>query len=280
MSNSIFYTSLRLSILFLLTFMGVKNSLGQNADTLLYKNLGVESMNSYVKFTMMERQRDSCLSEERKFNTSGRVTWIKTNYGCMGWNRVDETQFVYNEDQSIREIKIFSDDQIVNLISYEYDTKGLLIKESRITFDPIDTLIFTYNQVYDERNKLIKESIRSNQEDKQPSYTRILHYKDTLLSKVEIVNDTMAVLATYSYYYNAQGQSTDITFESLKPTYSYSKELFDYTDGKLSRMTNTADNTATEFIYDKQGLITQTWWYNRFGQLERIYYNHYTFRTK
>lgn len=280
MSQSIFHSYFRLSLPALLVFISTISIHAQNTDTLLYKNLGVQTMNSYVKFMMMERQRDSCLSEERKFNEFGRVTWIKTNYTCMGWNRVDETQFTYNDDQSIREIKIFSNDQIINVVTYDYNHKGQLTKESRVSYEPADTLISLYAQTLDDKQKLIRESIKSNQEDKQPSYTRILHYKDTLLSKVEIVDDTMAILATYTYYYNAQGQPTDITFESLKPSYSYSKELFDYTDRKLSRMTNTADNTATEFIYDQRGLITQTWWYNRFGQLERIYYNHYTFKAR
>jgi hypothetical protein len=106
----------------------------------------------------------------------------------------------------------------------------------------------------------------------------MMDYQKGLLSKVEVVNDTGAVLAKYNYVYNDQGQITDETFESFVPQYSYSKDLYDYANNALVRHTNTLENTATEFIYAKNGLAAQTHWYNRFGQLERIYFNHYTYR--
>jgi hypothetical protein len=250
----------------------------QGNDTALYQQLKVAEMKSWVKFPMMIRQKDSCLSETRQFNEFGKVDYIKSDYNCMGWNRVDETIFKYYPNHLPSEIKTLSNDNIISLTRFNYDDNRNVIREERISFEPSDTLVLTYYPELDRKEKMVKEKIISSNPLKQPSYTRMMDYQKGLLSKVEVVNDTGAVLAKYNYVYNDQGQITDETFESFVPQYSYSKDLYDYANNALVRHTNTLENTATEFIYAKNGLAAQTHWYNRFGQLERIYFNHYTYR--
>lgn len=254
------------------------SSMAQNNDTALYKQLKVEEMKSWVKFPMMIRQKDSCLSETRRFTEFGKVASIRSDYNCMGWNRVDETEFKYSSNHLPSEIKYLSNDVIVNIIKFTYDDQGNVTQEMRITFEPLDTLILTYIPEFDRKGKMVKEKIVSSNPLKQPSYTRLMDYKKDLLTKVEVVNDTGAVLAKYNYVYNDFGKITDETFESFVPEYSYSKELYDYEQEVLVRHTNTLENTATEFKYAPNGLAAQTHWYNRFGQLERVYFNHYTYR--
>lgn len=266
------------TLLILISGISVWDVQAQSNDTTLYKNLKVAEMKSFVKFPMMIRQKDSCLSETRLFNTFGKIDYIRSDYNCMGWNRIDETYFKYYPNHLPSEIKLLSNDNIVSITTFTYDENGNVSTEKRISFEPADTLILTYFSEFDKKGKLVKERIVSSQPSKQPSYIRVMDYNKGKLSNVLVVNDTGATLAKYQYVYNEDDKLTDETFESFVPQYSYSKDLYDYKDGVLIRHTNTMDNTATEFFYEKNGLAAQTHWYNRFGQLERIYYNHYIYR--
>ncbi len=250
------------------------STLAQYADTALFRQNKITKITSWVKLPMMLKQKDSCLSETRLINKFGGVSYIKTDYNCMGWNRIDETMFTYDESQNPIEIKYLSNNQIVSHTFFKYNEKGYSIYEKRIYFDPADTFILFYEPHYDKKGLLVSEKVTSNKIQHQP-YTRKPIYKDGLISQVDVINDTGEVLARYNYFYNRDKQLVDETFEGFKPNYTYSKELLDYDNGKLFRKTNTSDNTATEFIYHKNGLIYKTFWYNRFGGLERLYYNYY-----
>lgn len=267
-----------ISFFFFLVFFQ-SNAKAQYADTALFRQLNIVKITSWVKLPMMEKQRDSCLSETRILNEFGKVTYVKTNYNCMGWNRIDETIFTYDQNQNPSDIKYLSNNQIVSHTFFKYNNKGYSIYEKRVYFEPADTFILNYEPKYDKKGLLISERVTSNK-DEQPPYVRKSSYKEGLISQVDVANDTGEVLAKYNYYYNQDKQLVDETFESLKPKYNYSKELLDYDNGKLIRKTNTADNTATEFIYYKNGLIYKTFWYNRFGGLERLYYNYYESKTE
>ena len=260
--------------LFLFIVFFQSQAQAQDADTALFRQLKIVKITSWVKLPMMLKQRDTCLSETRTLNDLGKVTYIKTDYNCMGWNRMDETIFTYDKNQNPAEIKYLSNNQIVSHTFFKYNEKGYSIYEKRVYFEPADTFIMYYDPQYDKKGVLLSERVTSNKLE-QPPYLRKSTYKDGLISQVDIVNDTGEVLAKYNYYYNKDKQLVDETFESFKPSYNYSKELLDYQDGKLFRKTNTADNTATEFIYYSNGLIYKTMWYNRFGGLERLYYNYY-----
>lgn len=266
---------LRLFIIVTTCLISAINVRAQSADTALLRKYGVVKIESWLKLPMLPRIKDSCLSEERKLNAQGKVTYIKSNYGCMGWERLDETYFTYNPQGLPLEIKLLSNGNILAVTRYAYDNTNSIIHEERYGFEPLDTVIFTYSPVYDKEDRVISERVVSSSAD-QPPYTRNLTYKKDKLVEIKVTSDSNELLARYNYYYNDAGKLTDETFESLKPEYRYSKDLYDYEDGELIRHTNTADNTATEFVYYPNGLIYQTLWYNRFGQLERVYYNFYT----
>lgn len=269
---------IRIRRLLVIVFIGLiplTNARAQSADTALLRKYGVVKIESWLKLPMLPRQKDSCLSEERKMNEQGKVTYIKSNYGCMGWERLDETYFTYNPQGLPLEIKLLSNGNILAVTRYAYDNKNSIIREERYSFEPFDTVIYNYTPVYDKEDRVISERVVSSAAN-QPSYTRNLTYKKDKLVEIKVTSDSNELLARYNYYYNEAGKLTDETFESLKPEYRYTKDLYDYEDGELIRRTNTGDNTATEFVYYPDGLIYQTLWYNRFGQLERVYYNFYT----
>jgi hypothetical protein len=266
------------STLVVLILSGFKTN-AQEADSALYRKLKISKINSWVKLPTMPRKTDSCKNEVKHLNRQGLITYIKTDYSCFGWSRTDETFITYDEYNRPITYKYLSKDILVSHTSYFYNDHGDIIREIRLFFDPNDTLVMNYTITYDSISRKIREHVVCQGSKGQEPYISTFAYDSTgkIISKT-ITNEAGEKMASYSYKYNERGQLTSETFESQKPSYSFTQQLFQYDEeGLLKKNINTADNTATEYWFFPNGLVNRLYCYNRFGTMDREYMTQYEY---
>lgn len=265
-----------LAILFGLLVL-VPEARGQYEDTALWRKFKVKEVISRVNFLQFENSNDTCLFETKQVDQNGLVTSLKQNYHCHGWGIVAETRMQYDEKNRINYISAMQNDQVASNTKLWYDEEGRVRREEIKTFEPYATTIIShryFGKVGSPDSMLTTQVINGDTAILRTSYT----YEGGKQIRAEVVDITHAKpVSKRVNKYDKRGNLVRDEFILMQSYEDDEITLISYdSENRITRSESELHKTAAEFYY-QDSLLRQTFYYNKFGTLERKVFHQYTF---
>ena len=265
--------SLSLTILWFVSL----EAAAQYEDTAVWRTHKVKTVESWVNFLQFENSNDTCLYEVKQVNPLGKLTHLKQNYNCHGWDMIAESTFEYDDLGRLTLISVIQNDNAVSTTKWRYDEFGRVVNEESKYFEPY-ALVLVTNEYYgppNEPDSMI--SIRVTNGDTVVFRSSFEYNNGDQIREdlVDITNDEP--VSSHSMQYDNEHRVIRDKFVMMQ---SYDEDeitQIEYKNGRISRSSSEINKTAAEFWYSQNGLLKQTFYYNKFETLERKVWHKYTF---
>jgi hypothetical protein len=266
-------------IICLLLLIGINtNVYAQYEDTSSWKLNKVKGVESWVNFLQFENSNDTCLYELKKINEAGKMTFLRQDYKCHGWQMVAETRFEYDVQGRLTLINIIQNDNLMSNTKWWYDEAGRVVKEESKYTEPYALILVSNVYFGPEDSPDSMLSIRVTNGD-TIIYRSHFQYRNGDLAREDVVDITNAQpISSHSMQYDSMHR---MIRDKMIMMQSYDEDEItniEYNaEGWISRSQSEINTTAAEFYYHKNGLVAKTFYYNKFETMERQVWHKYTF---
>jgi len=256
----------------LLIFIGACSLLtfGQNEDSAVYRKYNIRVIKTQLRMPMM-KNRDTCLYRVQQINRKGWLTQVVEDNYCMGWASKRITDYEYDDLGRMIHIRITNNDQMETDLVLEHDSFNRVVKEKYTWFEPFQDFSISKTEYFGDPNQ--PDSAINTTFVNGDTVIRRVHnfYNGHLLVKSEERSDTSSrILAQTVMKYNKNKQLIRYEYSNFE---SYDQDqVITYTyhpNGKVHRSEDVIYETAAEFYYYKTDVPGVTFYYNKFGDLER-----------
>jgi len=262
-----------------LTLLFVDLGFAQNEDSAVYRQFKVREVITKLRMPMMQ-SKDTCIYRIQKINEKGWLTEVSEDNLCMGWNSKRVTNYTYDSLGRIVGVSITNNDKMETKLELKHDKYHRVVEEIYTWFEPFQNSSLS-KTIYFGAGQNADSAVNITYVDKDTFVRRSKnYYVGEKLVKSEERSDTSEKLTSMTVLkYNNQDQLIRFEFSNFEAfdqdqvtTYTY------HEDGKVLRSEDVLYNTAAEFFYYKTGVPGVTFYYNKFGDLEReefYQYKHY-----
>jgi hypothetical protein len=266
-----------LGISFLLSFISVM-ALGQVHDTTLYRQNNVKAVNTWVHMLGFEKSNDTCLSTVKKLNTFGSPTYVKMDYHCQGWDVVNELKYTYDSHNFMSGLTTLQNDQVISELKVTVDTFGRILTEKNAFYEPY-TEVEVRNMYFGD-GALADSMYVAEVSGEDTSYflTKYTYLNNKLLKSNTINTVTNKPVNMLTNRYDSKGRMTRSEFIYFLGYDNDDITRFEYNvKGQISKTKSELTDLVAEFYYDENGLPKKTFYYNKFGSLEREVWYKYAY---
>jgi hypothetical protein len=265
----------RIVLIITLSCFGLSSN-AQDHDSTLYRRNNVKTVNLWTHIVGFETTRDTCLSTVKKIDKNGNPTYIKMDYRCQGWDVVNELNYTYDENNNVVGLTTLQNNVVISDLSMTVDSFGRILTEKNTFFDP-PGMVQVKNLYFGEGQ-----------------------YTDSMYSVEVDGTDTTYLFSTYTFANNQLVKSSTINALTNKPVNSLNNRYdakgrliraefiyflgydndditkFEYNEkDQISKTVSELTDLAAEFFYTSDGLPAKSFYYNKFGTLEReIWYKY------
>jgi len=239
-------------------------------DTTLYRQNNVKSVSQWVHMLGFEKSNDTCLSNVKHINKKGSPTYIKIDYHCQGWDIITELRYTYNDNNDVTGLSTIRNDEVISDLKMELDSFGRIRTEINTFFDPPGQVEVRNVYFGEGKNADSVYTVEINDKDTTYLVTKNTYVGDNLLkSNTTDVNANKPVNMLTNRY-DKKGRIARTEFIYFLGYDNDDITLFEYNEkDQIIKTKSELTDLAAEFYYDKSGLPIKTFYYNKFGTLER-----------
>jgi hypothetical protein len=268
---------IRLGIFMLLILFGFTAE-GQVHDSTLYRQNKVKSVSSWVHMLAFEKSNDTCLTTIKKLNQQGTPTYIKMDYRCQGWDVMNELKYTYDENNFMTGLTTLQNDQIISDLKVQVDSFGRIVTETNTFYDPYNVVRVRNVYFGDGPNADSMYTVEINDIDTIYFLTTYVYVGEKLLKSNMTNASTNKPVNMLTYRYDQKGRLTRSEFIYFLGYDNDDITNFDYNDkNQIIKTKSDLTDLVAEFYYSPNGLPVKTFYYNKFGTLEREMWYKYEF---
>ncbi len=246
------------------------SSFGQVHDTTLYRQNKVKEVNMWVHVVAFTKSNDTCLFTTKKINRHGSPTNVVVNYNCQGWDVVTELDYTYNDKNQMTGLKTMKNDQLMSHLTMKLDDYGRILEEENIFSEPFSILRVKNKYFGDGMFADSMYSAEINNGDTSYLKTTFVYDDDKLLKSNTINTDSNKAVSMLTNKYDEKGRLVRAQFIYFLSYDNDDITKFEYNEkDQIIRTESELSDIAAEFYYDKSGLPIKTFYFNKFGSLER-----------
>lgn len=224
-----------------------------------------------LRLPMLINKTDTCLYRERHIDKNGLTSTLIVDNNCLGYSTKMVTDYTYDDDGRVIGIRVLENDKIQVLVSYEFDDLGREVKEIYKWFDPFPdssvnvTSYSSYEEQYD--SAVTTTYVQGD------TITTIRKYEwnGAKKSKVKEFNgETGKQVSQTVFKYDLENRLSRYEFSHFEEYDVDDVTTYTYNDkGRIFRTEDILNDTKAEFYYYHSGLKGKSFYYNKFGDLER-----------
>lgn len=217
-----------------------------------------------------EKSNDTCLTTTKLINEKGSPTYIKMDYHCQGWDVITELKYTYSENNEVTGLTTIRNDQIVSELKMELDSFGRIRSETNTFFDPYGLVEVRNVYFGDGKNADSVYTVEINNLDTTYLLTKNTYIDGKLLKTTTTDAYTNKAVNMLTNRYDSKGRLTRAEFIYFLGYDNDDITQFEYNEkDQIIKTKSELSDLVAEFYYSKEGLPIKTFYYNKFGSLER-----------
>lgn len=254
------------------------NGFAQYDDSAVYRVNKVKHIESWVHFLQFENSNDTCLFEVKEVNQKGFLTFVKQDYMCYGSQVVSETKFEYDANDRVSVVTSTQNDNLISQTKLFYNAAGKIVREETKVIEPYLMQIITHQYFGPSKTPDSLISVQINNGD-TTQFKTIFTYKNGKQTRAEMVDITNnQPVSKHVNKYDSKGRMIRDEFILMQSYDNDDITNFTYNEkGQIFRSQSEISKIAAEFYYGKSGLLSKTFYYNKFETLEREVWHKYTY---
>jgi len=242
-----------------------------NEDSSYFRKYKVTNVKVMLRLPMLINKTDTCLFREREINDKGLTTKMIMDNGCLGYESRVETSYTYDERDNIVGIQVMENDKIQALVSYEFDSLNREVKEVYRWFEPYpdsSTNITTYSSMDKEFDSLV--TMTFVQGDTLINKRKYFWNNGKKIKIAEFNGVTGKQVSQTIFKYDLQNRLSRYEYSNFEEYDVDQVTTYTYNDkGRVYRTEDVLNEMKAEFYYYHSGLKGKSFYYNKFGDLER-----------
>ncbi|MCO4818559.1 MAG: hypothetical protein KC517_02965 [Bacteroidetes bacterium] len=253
-------------------------SIGQVHDTTMYRQNKVKSVSTWVHMIAFEKSNDTCLTTVKEINRQGSPTYVKMDYHCQGWDVINELKYTYDENYFMSGLTTLQNDQIISELVVTVDSFGRILTEKNKFYEPfteVEVRNMYFGEGKDADSMYAAEVSGTDTTYFMTKYT----YGNSKLLKSNTTNATTnkpVNMLTNRYDQKGRLIRSEFIYFLGYDNDNITKYEYNNKDQIIKTKSELTDLVA-EFYYTKDSLPTKTFYYNKFGALEREVWYKYTY---
>jgi hypothetical protein len=236
-------------------------------DSTLYRKHNVKSVSQWVHMVAFEQSNDTCLSTVKKISRSGSPTYLKMDYHCQGWDIINEIKYTYDKNNYVVGMTTLQNDKIISELKITVDTFGRILTEENTFFEPSGFVQVKNVYFGDGPNPDSMYSVEVTGEDTVYFLTTHTYANGQLMKSNTIDASSNKAVNMLTNRYDTKGRMTRAEFIYFLGYDNDNITRFEYNEkDQIIKTRSELTDLVAEFYY---GLPMKTFYYNKFGSLER-----------
>jgi len=253
-------------------------AVGQVHDTTLYRQNKVKSVSTWVHMIAFEKSNDTCLSSVKELNKFGSPTYVKMDYHCQGWDVVNELKYTYDANGHMQGLTTIQNDQVISKLNVTVDSFGRILTEKNTFYEPYTEIEVRNLYFGDGPNADSMYAAEVSGTDTTYFMTKYTYADGKLLKSNTTNATTNKPVNMLTNRYDKKGRLVRSEFIYFLGYDNDNITKYEYNEkDQIIKTKSELTDLVAEFYYTDTGLPTKTFYYNKFGALEREVWYKYTY---
>lgn len=251
---------------------------GQNNNPEILAKNKVSEIKKFQKVHGFIDNNDTCLIDVIRLDERGNTIYHKIDFTCIGWHKTEESIMKYEKDRLIS-MKTIRDGDHYSTSEYTYGKYDEPEKIVTFFVQTNDSMVMSTKYFRTIKGRMDSSITMMILQDGtiQTSQSTARYNKDGEVVQLYTLDQDGKPLQMVNNEIDDNNLVKSVAYSTYGPNESFTQTFYEYNEDKSINNTVNTVNQRQEYIYSKDGLISNILSYNPKGALEIEYIYTYSF---